>query len=241
MSEPQKDVGGEGESTPPSADSKKVSRRPMIEAIEGGATRTFISADASDLTDIAQRPTRLWRPIGGCILLALVGLLLVASGREIVTRTRRARSAQQLSALGMAVQFYSNGNREGQFPDSLSTLMIEESIPPEVFVYPGGSDTPASGATWQVQQADFARPGHCSYLYFGAGLSNAGDSNTVVACERSISETASGMNVLFLDGHVEYVTGAACQQLRAALASGPVAWTSTGGIRRPATLPTTRP
>ena len=179
MGESAKDAANEHASVPPSVEyarpgeSRKAPLVPMIEAFEGrligNSKADFISTDAPDRNSagIAHRLKRARWAFGSCILLALAGLLLVVSVREIVTRTRRARSAQQLSALGMAMQFYANGNRNAQFPDSLSTLMVQADLTPEVFVYPGGSDTPAHGATWQAQQNDFARPGHCSYLYFG--------------------------------------------------------------------------
>jgi prepilin-type processing-associated H-X9-DG protein len=151
----------------------------------------------------------------------------------------RLASATNLKQIGLAMYMYANEHNH-LFPDSLSTVLATEDLTSEVFVSPMTNDTRANGATTQAVVADFAKPGHCSYLYFAAGLSDTDDPATVAACEAP-RPNEPGMNVLFLDGHVEFVANPAAQQLRAALAVGPVAWTSTGGITRPPTQPTTGP
>jgi len=137
------------------------------------------------------------------------------------------------------MQMYANDHNH-QFPDSMSTMLAKEYLATaDVFVNPGGNDYRAAGATTQAMLVDFAKPGRCSYLYFGCGLLDTGDPTTVVACEAPGSQpwAVMGMNVLFRDGHVEFVSEPAAQQIRAALASGPVAWTSTGGTTRPTKSP----
>jgi prepilin-type processing-associated H-X9-DG protein len=179
--------------------------------------------------------------IAGILAFLILGSTLIPS----LNRARQAEnctlSRLNLKQIGVALQMYANDHNH-QFPDSLSTILATGNITADVFMNPGGSGAYATGPTTQALLADFVKPGRCDYLYFGAGLFDTGDPATITACEATGSQTWSGMNVLFLDGHVEFVDQPAAQQLRAALASGgPVAWTSTGGITRPATQRTTRP
>ena len=176
-----------------------------------------------------------------CLLLvaAWIGRMFVPSINRSRSTGNRIESASHLRQIGLAMLMYANAHNHA-FPDSLATILAIGDLVPETFVAPLGNDTPARSPTTQAVLADFAKPGHCSYLYFGAGLSDFGDPHTVVAYEAP-RPTEPGMYVLFLDDHVEFVGNPIAQQLRAALAAGPVAWPATGGITRPATHPTTEP
>jgi len=150
-----------------------------------------------------------------------------------------SRSASNLRLIGLAMELYANEHND-VFPDGFSTIVAADQLTPNVFVSPLSEDTPATGATIQTLLAKFAEPGHCSYVYCGAGVSDTGDPTIVTAYDPS-TESAGGLNVLFLDGHVEFVPSPASQQLLAALVVGPAAWTSTGGTTRPEIHPTTAP
>jgi prepilin-type processing-associated H-X9-DG protein len=176
--------------------------------------------------------------IAGLLAVFLAITIFLPSGASRM-QSPRVISASNLKQIGLAMFLYANDHHDA-FPDSLSTILATEDLTPGVFVSPLSNDTPATGPTTQATLAVFATPEHCSYLYFGAGLSSTGDPSTVTACEVP-QPNATGMNVFFLDGHVEFVPDPAAQQLRAALAAGPVAWASAGGITRPATQPTTGP
>jgi prepilin-type processing-associated H-X9-DG protein len=182
----------------------------------------------------------LWVVVGMLASGFLIFILLPSLKHPRPT-SERAKSASNLRQIGLAMQMYANDHNH-QFPDSMSTMLAKEYLATaDVFVNPGSNDTRAAGPTTQAMLADFAKPGHCSYFYFGAGLLDTGDPTTVTACEAPVGSTSSGMNVLFLDGHVQFVDQKTAQQIRAALASGPVAWTSTAGPTRPTSQPTPRP
>jgi prepilin-type processing-associated H-X9-DG protein len=172
------------------------------------------------------------------LLLLFAMQLIPAFVKDHPTPSRQFQSAVNLKQIGLAMQVYANAHNH-ELPDSLSALLANQALTPQSFVSPLSGDTPAAGPTTQAVLADFAKPGHCSYLYFGAGLSDSGDPTTVTACEGQSYRGA--MNVLFLDGHVELVSNPAAQQLRAALGAAPVAWTSGGGTTRPAVWATTHP
>jgi len=180
-----------------------------------------------------------WVILGTLAFLFLVSGLFQPIGRPRAA-AMRIKSASNLKQIGLAMQMYANDHNH-QFPDSMTTILANEDLTSDVFVSPSSNDTRARGPTTQAMLADFAKPGRCSYLYFGAGMLDIGDPMTVTACEAPVGSTPSGMNVLFLDGHVEFVPQPAAQQIRAALVSGPVAWTSMGGTTQPTSQPTTPP
>jgi len=208
------------------------------------------SSDAPDSCPLqyARLIERERMSIGGIVGWTIFGLLVLIFATSAIfeflprsychPQSKRVASAANLRQIGLGMLMYYNGYT--RFPDSFSTLLATEDLTPKVFVSPSGNDTPATGSTIQAVLADFAKPGHCSYMYFGASLSPNADPTTVVACEAP-RPGAAGMNVLFLDGRVDFITNPAAQQLRAALAAGPAAWSSASGITWPATQRTIMP
>jgi len=188
------------------------------------------------------------RRVRSTISLATAGLiagliLLVFSWRLFLTPhlgsrqvDNRVKSAMNLNEIGKGMLAWARDHNH-QLPDSMSTILENEDILPDQFVNPAGSDDRARGPTTQALLADFTMPGHCSYLYFGAGLPDTGDPRTIVACEAPGTQNWSGMNVLFLNGHVEFFELPLAQQLRDALRYGPVVTDGAGVLKRPMTQP----
>lgn len=81
------------------------------------------------------------------------------------------------------------------------------------------------------------KPGASDYIYVGDGLTTSSPSDAVVLYEPLHDHGGDGMNVLFADGHVEWVNASDCQ---------PILTQSVAGVRPirypppPATNPTTR-
>lgn len=104
------------------------------------------------------------------LVLVLVSVLLPA-----FTRTDRGTPASTVRCMSnvrqilMACQLYAGSNR-GRFPARHDELMVPYKLPAHLFVCPLAKDMPTTGPTLQAQQAVFARGGHCSYVYTGAGL-----------------------------------------------------------------------
>lgn len=119
-------------------------------------------------------------------------------------RPYRVQCASNLRQIGQGIFLFANDNA-GKFPSQLGQLITGADINPEVLVCPDSNDMKATGANTQQILADFAKPGHCSYVYLGAGLtSKTVLADTVVAYENLADHGGDGMNVLFGDGHVDW-------------------------------------
>jgi len=134
--------------------------------------------------------------------------------------SNRLWCASRLRQIGLACVMYANTQPNGEFPDSLQTMLKYTDITAEAFVCPSTSDTMATAA-------GPLSPGHVSYVYLGRGMTNNLASSVVLAYEPLSNHADEGMNVLYGDCHVEWLTKA--QALR-----------MLQGLRTPATGPSTR-
>jgi prepilin-type processing-associated H-X9-DG protein len=105
----------------------------------------------------------------------------------------------------MGCVLYSNENN-GKMPPDLGTLLLNEDLTTSVFVSPSSNtglppslNKPEDRAAWINQHSD--------YVYLGAGktmdMPNAAD--TVLAYEKLDIHRGIGANVLFGDGHVQFM------------------------------------
>lgn len=131
----------------------------------------------------------------------------------------RVRSASNLREIGQAILLYYT-DHGGAYPDSFQTILLNEDITSDVFVSPLSSDTPAVGPTTQAVAAQLTSGGHLSYVYLGRGLSaSTATADTIVAYEK-MTASMGGMNVLFGDGHVEWVDATTAAKIIARAAAG---------------------
>jgi prepilin-type processing-associated H-X9-DG protein len=115
---------------------------------------------------------------------------------------------------------YANENR-GEYPDSLATLFTHEDFSSGVFVCPSSNDTAASGPNTQAVATNLTAGGHLSYIYVGAGWTTATTpADAVVAYEPLTNHGGAGMNVLFGDGHVNWLNATKAQIILATAAQG---------------------
>jgi len=166
------------------------------------------------------------------MLLSLFVLTILWLRFELTTHhgdfSVREYSASNLRRIGQAILLYTN-DHQGEYPDSFQTILLDGDgfVSGAVFVSPARSETPANGSTTRAIAAQMGAGGHVSYIYLGRGLSaNIVTPNTIVAYEM-IPSPGGGTNVLFGDGHVEFV--------------GPVTAIKISGRARTAQYPVTLP
>jgi prepilin-type processing-associated H-X9-DG protein len=141
----------------------------------------------------------------------------------------RVKCVVNLWDIGQALQRYAAAHGR-RLPDRFADLLTMDKMTPAVFVCPYSDDTAARGDTFTALAEDFARPHHCSYLYYGTGLSAPLPHTCVVASERPDNHGREGINVLYGDGSVGWVAMPEAEQLLAQL-----------GYRSPPSTLTTAP
>ena len=92
---------------------------------------------------------------------------------------------------------------DGRYPDDFRPLISETGYPPDIFVCPSSADEVARGTTIDEILKSFAEPHHCSYLYFGKGLTIEADGKTVLVTE-PLENHRRRINVLHADKSVEW-------------------------------------
>lgn len=124
-----------------------------------------------------------------------------------------------LVQIGQACLLYANEN-EGRYPDRLEDVLLTQDVTPGVFVCPGSKDTPAPGRDLPTRAANLMSGGHCSYRYFGKGMTQKTiAADCVIACEVAVNHS-SRTNVLYGDGHVDFVDVTLWRKILAEVNSG---------------------
>lgn len=160
-------------------------------------------------------------------------------GRE---RANRIKCAANLNSLGNGLLLYAQ-DHQGHYPDDLAILLQSEGdyLTPQHCVCPSGTaEALPPGTSSEEMAAKLKLTRYCSYVYLGKGLVQPVDPSRVVAIESRINHQHRGANVLFGDGHVEFMddatVAALCTQLRLPSEDKPNYWKATTW---PATQPAT--
>jgi prepilin-type processing-associated H-X9-DG protein len=153
------------------------------------------------------------------MLLLLVAIILPTTGRPR-EGANRIKCASNLKQIGLALQIYSQGNGN-RYPPTLDEVLVDGDITSEVFCCPSGNDERAIGPTTQALLQDFHKPGHNSYVYVAGNQSDRTSTDTyVLAYEQPGNHANKGMNVLYGDGHVDWVPQAEATRVIAELQAG---------------------
>jgi prepilin-type processing-associated H-X9-DG protein/predicted Zn finger-like uncharacterized protein len=137
----------------------------------------------------------------GLVLVPTVILLPALNAARITAN--RVRSAQNLHQIGQACAQYGNAYDQN-YPPDLGILCTTENLTPQTFVSPNSQTaapdnlTGAAAVNWVDNFSD--------YIYTGSGLKLRSDPSIVVAYEKEQINHGNGINVLFMDGHVEFMT-----------------------------------
>ncbi len=152
--------------------------------------------------------------VGGGMLISVL-LPSLCRSRETANRVKCASNLRQL---GQAIALYAQDNG-GQFPPSLADLLAHQlasqgDLSPDVMLCPSSNDERSSAtntseiiADLRAAETNASGHKHClSYVYVGQSLNAKTATDTaVVAYEPMENHDGDGTNVLFGDGHVEFV------------------------------------
>lgn len=143
------------------------------------------------------------------IVSLLFGPLMIAILLPALNRAReqanRVKCAADMRMLGQAMFLYANANGD-QYPDNLEGLLkTDPSLSPAIFVCPASAKTPPDNSSPQKFASDIASGQHTSYIYLGKGLNVHEPAETVLIYEPLEDHAREGMNVLFGDGHVQFL------------------------------------
>jgi len=154
-----------------------------------------------------------------CSIVALVGAALPSLNTPR-SPSPQVKCGSNLRQIGQGIMMYANDHK-GRFPTTLDLLISDQDMSPEVFTCPSTNDVSAKGATTQQIVADFAKPGRCSYIYVGGNLNTTtATAAHIAAYEPLANHKGTGMNVLFGDGHAEWLDVKAANYMLAELAAG---------------------
>jgi prepilin-type processing-associated H-X9-DG protein len=148
----------------------------------------------------------LWIAI---LAIATAGMVAILSPVAVVwrhpDRSPRDRCAANLFALGRSLRNYAHEN-DGQFPASLVELFRHDPlVDPNWLVCPATTDTaPRRTSSPPDISADIRAGGHLSYWYVGRGLRLQDSADSILAVEPLENHGNQGINVLYLDGRVEF-------------------------------------
>jgi prepilin-type processing-associated H-X9-DG protein len=163
------------------------------------------------MSDTISKPGawRRWRAWLGAFLIAFflvwAGFVLLPSVKRTGVVENRVKCANNLRQIGLAISLYA-GELHGEYPDSFGTLLLHQDIAASVFICSETTDIPADGPTTQAIADHLMDGGHMSYIYLGRGLKNGSvPDDVVIAYEPLSNHAGQGMNVLFGDGHVEFL------------------------------------
>ena len=180
---------------------------PGILAIQFGR-RGARDADADPRVGGRQKArTAVGLGVASVVVWTVLSILAVPAAIDARRQAQRVACMSNLRQMGMAAMMYATANR-GLLPpniDGLTTI-----VPATVFRCPACAGDPTKPA------ASTGAFGAYNYVYVGSGqdLSRIKRAMTVpLAYEPPTNHADGGINVLFMDGHVECLQGAAATAL----------------------------
>ncbi len=139
--------------------------------------------------------------VGTVALATSILLPSLNRSRETANRVKCASNQRQI---GQAILLYANDN-QGKYPPDLGTLIKTEDITTQVFICPSGNTTLPPHLTTPDEHANRDNE-NSDYIYVGKGMtSTTAKSTDIVLYEKPDSHSKDGMNILYGDGHVEFL------------------------------------
>jgi prepilin-type processing-associated H-X9-DG protein len=151
---------------------------------------------------------------GGQVILAqqamMISILLPSLNRARET-ANRVKCGSNMRQIGQGILLHANENR-GRYPENLG-ILLNQDLTPDVFVCPSGSNgLPANIAQMKREEIMEWINANADYVYVGQGLNTTAGPDVLVLYEKPDAHGQQGMNMLFGDGHVDFVSMQAAQQ-----------------------------
>lgn len=138
--------------------------------------------------------------IVGTLFVVLQLAILLPSLNRARETANRVKCASNMRQIGTAFMLYANENR-GALPPDLATAMSTQALPVSVFVCPSGKNTAAAFTNDVAARA----AGNLDYIYTGEGMTNSASADDPILFEMLSDHRGDGGNVMFGDGHVEWL------------------------------------
>ncbi len=142
-----------------------------------------------------------WLVIVGIVVL-LASILIPSLGHPRHA-SNQVKCSSNLRQIGQGLYLYAQDNGSA-FPTDLAPTMTAYLIHPVVFLCPASSETQLDGPSIQANPAKLLQ-GHCSYIHVGRDLTTQSNPECVVAFEDPANHGMRGANVLYADGHVDWM------------------------------------
>jgi prepilin-type processing-associated H-X9-DG protein len=135
----------------------------------------------------------------GLLVISLALVLFLPRPRRSSPHGPWMACSSNLRMIGLAIRRYAQDHGEA-FPPDFGALYPDYIDNPKLF------SCRAKPSEWQrIQKTGEARPEWTSYVYV-AGITDSDDTACVLAFDRPGNHGEDGLNVLFLDTHVEWCT-----------------------------------
>ncbi len=115
----------------------------------------------------------------------------------------RPQAMNNLKQIGIGIMMYANAHN-GQYPADFGPLLTEARLPLDIFISPhAGTQIPAEIRAGKPDEQAAWINSRSDYVYLAADLKPNAGPGLILAYERP--DGRPGMNVLFTDGHVEWI------------------------------------
>jgi hypothetical protein len=142
--------------------------------------------------------------ISAAVIVLLMGVCAVKVTSTAKRSAFHIHTESNLRQIGQTILIYAQEN-QGVFPPDFAAMLRTQQISAEVFTCSNSDDTRARGPTMQQLLQEFAKPGHCSFIYVGAGLREPVRPDAVIAFDSPLHEDFRPISVLWGDGHTDDV------------------------------------
>lgn len=148
--------------------------------------------------------------------------LLIPGGCANREFANRIHCGNNLRAIGQAIELYMADTKQDSAPPDFATLLNNpaalNALVPDTFVCPSSNADRAVGNQWTSLIKD--NTANCSYIYIPGLTRNNASSSRPVVYEPLTDHDDDGANVLFGDGHVDWLTKKEVEEMVKSLSSG---------------------